>query len=821
MEEKTGQWLKGLGVIALIWLGGVIIDRIWFAVDHTIPAWDQAEHLNGAIQYWEALQKPRWFDSHWWRNLWLLSPKVPPLTYILTVPFFHLSGISEESATLLLLPFSAMLLVSIYGLGTILFDISVGILAALLCQLMPGLYYYRLEFLLDFPLAAIVTFSFCLLTVWYFCHEEKPWIGWLRAIAFGLSVGCAFLIKQPALFFLFTPIVWVTGRSLWQKRWARVGQLFVAFLSCLLVAYPWYRTNWLLMITSGKRATVDSALIEGDPALNTIGAWTYYWQVLPYYLSWILLIVPIVALILSWIYWPRRKPLKEVHQKWLWLVLFLFGGYFLSSLNVNKDARYILPLFPVISLVLAVGLLSWRGRYAKLVRWATVGGAFILMLLNIFPLGGDSVTALLSPKMSHHPTMNQQWHHEDVIGEILDTSPYLRTTLGVLPSTEEVNQRNYSFYGGKVGSQVAGRQVGVREKDIDQDVRSLNWFLTKTGYQGSIPASQPQIVQRVETDPEFQQKKTWQLPDNSTLSLYRRTAPLVEVNPAPITSPKVELTNITIPEKAPPGSPVPVTYEWSGSWQELQRGIVLLSWENSESNQRWLHDHGIGMGELHSGRLQPQDLNKGFGVIETTAMQAPQNIAPGVYTLSAKYLNRDTGESYPISIPNIQITIDPDTPAPAAPELDLGTQLRLSASRIGEGIKGIEPIFELTNRINQYDATQDYVLQTDKALSYRFQNESPPDKLSLGYGLAISKVLQQDVDGAIDTIKKVIDIDGNNPYHHAYLAFLYLYDWRPAPAQEALDAAMKINPAIPELKTLKGVAFIMQGNLIQAWNLLK
>ncbi len=36
----------------------------------------------------------------------------------------------------------------------------------LICQFLPGLYYYRLEYLLDFPLAAIVTFSYFCLTWW-------------------------------------------------------------------------------------------------------------------------------------------------------------------------------------------------------------------------------------------------------------------------------------------------------------------------------------------------------------------------------------------------------------------------------------------------------------------------------------------------------------------------------------------------------------------------------------------------------------------------------------------------------------------------------
>ncbi len=189
----------------------------------------------------------------------------------------------------------------------------------------------------------------------------------------------------------------------------------------------------------------------------------------------------------------------------------------------------------------------------------------------------------------------------------------------------------------------------------------------------------------------------------------------------------------------------------------------------------WMHDHGIAMGGLMAEKLTPEEQQKGFEVTEKTAMQSAAT--PGVYRLSAVYLNRETGETYPIKT-NAQITIDPQVSKLATPELDLVTQLRLKSANIGQGLTGIEPIFELTNRINQYDSIQDYVLQADKAFSYRLQQQNPPDKLSLAYGLAISKVLQQDVAGAIKATEEMIKIDPHNPYHYAYQGFIYLYDWQ-------------------------------------------
>jgi tetratricopeptide (TPR) repeat protein len=311
-------------------------------------------------------------------------------------------------------------------------------------------------------------------------------------------------------------------------------------------------------------------------------------------------------------------------------------------------------------------------------------------------------------------------------------------------------------------------------------------------------------------------EKTWQLPDDSTLSLHRKIDPSVTVKPLETAPKQVELREIAIAEKASPNQPIPVVYKWAGDWQQLKSGIVILTWQEVDGKDYWMHDHGIAMGGLMAEKLTPEEQQNGFEVTEKTAMQSAAT--PGVYRLSAVYLNRETGETYPIKT-NAQITIDPQVPKLATPQLDLVTQLRLKSANIGQGLTGIEPIFQLTNRINQYDSIQDYVLQADKAFSYRLQQQNPPDKLSLAYGLAISKVLQQDVEGAIKATEEMIKIDPHNPYHYAYQGFIYLYDWQPQAAQKVLDQARKLNPDSEEIKTLNAVAALMGGNLVKAWQL--
>ncbi len=637
-------------------------------------------------------------------------------------------------------------------------------------------------------------------------------------------------MKQTALFFLLTPIAWVGFAALRQRRWGRLAQLLGSLCLSVLLFAPWYRTNWLLILTSGKRATLDSAVVEGDASLNTLEAWTYYWHQLPNQVSLPLLLVPIFGLLLYWGH--VKEDVKEERQtdkkiifsspppplpySLKWLAIFWLGSYLLSSLNPNKDDRYILPYLPVLSLFLAYGLTCSRHLWGKRTRVYAVGLAIILMLLNLFPVGGllgSWMTQTLSPKSEHYPYIGQELPHQEVIAQIIKTEPYLRSTLGVLPSTGEINQHNFNYYGALKNFQVYGRQVGIRKNFLEQDRRSLSWFLTKTDDQGSIPETQATIVEAVQTSADFELNKSWKLPDRSILKLYHQKLPPVKVKSLLAkTTPRIILSRVTVPKKAPPGIPVPVTYEWSGSSQELQQGLVLLTWRNSD-NFKWLHDHGIAMGALHSTS------NQHLSVMERMAMLPSADIAPGSYTLEATYLNRISGENYPISVPKVTLQIDPQATAVPAPELDLVTQLRILGANLSQGASALEQIFDEIGRINQYDPNQDYLVQGRLTLAYRLEHIA--QNRDWVYALGLANVLERRVNDAIASFTKVTQLDAKNPYAYGYLAFVQLYNWQPAAAQKSLQPGLAKNPNITELKQLSAVASLMQGNIIKAWQIYK
>jgi hypothetical protein len=481
----------------------------------------------------------------------------------------------------------------------------------------------------------------------------------------------------------------------------------------------------------------------------------------------------------------------------------------------------------------------------------------LLMVVNLWPV--DDLSRINSRQPGqHHAYTGPVWPIREAIAEIVQTEPDLRSTLGVLPSTPTVNQHNLNYYGALANFQVYGRQVGTRRSQVDQDVRSLNWFLTKTGDQGSVPEAQAATVQAVQASPDFRLHKTWQLPDGSTLQLYHRQSPDIQVKPTDITPPpQIKLEKVIVPPSSPPGQPVPVTYQWLGNWQDLQNGLVLMSWEQASrgsggaeaqgsrgageqrttnkqqatnnqqpttNNQQptttnqinyWLHDRAIGLGKLLPPRNSVSSSNS-VSITEALAMLPPADIAPGIYTLKAEYLNRQTGETYPLEVPNnVQIKIGPTAAASPAPELDLVTQLRSLATALPLGVDALGPVFDDIGRINQYDPTQDYLTQAELTLKARLSRQ---DNLYYAYNLALAMVLKKDAQGAIAALEKVIQLDPKNSYAHGYLAFVNLYDWRPSAAEKALKPALEIDPNRQEFQIINALTALFQGNLLKTWH---
>lgn len=824
-QQPDWVWLLGL------WLLGVGVDRLWFALDQSAPAWDQAEYLTAALTYAHALRSPQWFSGDWWVAFWQLSPKVPPLVAIATVPFLWLFGPTADAATMVNAASAALLLGSVYAIGRRLFDRPTGLWAAALCWLMPGLWRVRLDYLTDFPLVAVVAAATAALILWATGYRWRGWSArrsrWAGAIALGVLLGAGLLVKQPVVFFVIGPLAVVLGRALWRSQWEQLAQGLAALAIAAVMAGPWYRTNWLFILSGGKRATIDSAIAEGDPGLGSIDAWIYYLKLVPQHLSWPILGVALAGGCLWFLRYQARLALGSLPttrtgdrpRGWWWLLLLWGSAYVLCSLLINKDWRYVLPYWPVGAIALARGWLMWRSR----VRWSALGITAAVMLLGWF--GPAQAVSAIVPGQARSVQWGPPLPHAAVVQAVIDRAPWLQSTIGVLPSTAALNQHNVNAFGAARDFQVYGRQVGADPKAVARDGRSLDWYLLKTGDQGSMRGrgrrqAQAATVATLRSSPDLQPVERWPLADGSEWQLLQRRLPAVSVSLDAQANLPLRLT-AQLPESAPPGQPLPVNYRWQGTVQQLQDHVALLTWQREPTPDRppgrtgWIDDRAIGQGRL---RLPGDRPEQGVRVLDRSVTLPPPDLAPGRYRLWASLVLSDpTGRQppQPISIAtDAAVTIDPAAAAQPAPELDGVAQLRLLGLDLRSGRAGLERVFNTIGQINQYDPTQAYVHQAIETLRLRLVNQ--PKRLGWRYGLGLAQVLARDIPGAIDNFQQIVQQDAQNPWAHGYFALVNLYDWRTATAQPAITRALALAPRQPEFHYLQAIAHVQRWELGRA-----
>lgn len=805
------DWLILVG----LWLAIAIADGLWLLNDQSPPAWDQGEHLTRALNFWRVLQQPEWLNPDWWTTLWRQSPGYrAPLVYLATVPIFNILGRGFDQAVVVNTLFAGLLMGILYGLGRSLFNRSTGLWAAGLSLTVPMLYTLRLDYLLDLGLVTAVTATFASLTGW---RGAKPAARWGWAIAAGLGVGLSILAKPTAVLFLVAPLGWIALESiLTRPRWHHLMQWGLAAMAAWIVCGPWIQTNWLTILTNSQSNNANWIAPELVPdSLRSI--LSYYVRMLPRLVTYTLLIAGVLGGVVGVLLTRSRGRTLSIHTgsvrwKWAWLSSFLLGSYGMLTLLHNKDPRHIAPVVPILVLVLTRGLTLPPHPGGRWLRWGLAGLMAGWMVAAVLPGTPPPASRLMRTLYPGPP-----WPHTAVVNTITTQAPYLRSTLGVIPNTAQVNPLTFDFYGAGQDFRVYSRELGFNPDFVAMDARSVPWMLTKTGNQSPTTETKLALSELVTQSPEFEVMQTWPLPDGSTLSLHHQAEPPVEVASSDQVTATVTLTAVTLPPAAAPGQTIPATYELLGPWDALRHGLLVLSWqpEGDGSSTSWIHDHGIGLGQILA---QPGEMLEGsFVVVERLGMVLPEILTPGTYKLRAEYLDRRTGTAQPLVVPQVALVIDPGKIPVAAPEPDLVGVLHRLSQGLSKG--DIEPVFATVGRINQYDPVQDYLPQAELAMAYRLTQSS--NQLPWLYTQVMAQVLQQDARGAIATLEQITTLTPDNIYPWLYKGFVHLYAWQPRLAESALDRAAAIEGTLPELQILRAVAALQQLNLWRTWQYLR
>ncbi|MDM3846034.1 MAG: hypothetical protein PT116_13540 [Aphanizomenon gracile PMC638.10] len=791
-------------ILLTIWLIGLMIDRTWFFLDESIPAYDQSAHLTGALHHYRIFQNLNILSGDWWLSLWQLTPSYrAPFVYICTVPFLVLFGKGHDQASLVNLLYTAIIILSVYHLGNYLFpNRRIGITASIFCLLFPIMGIIRTDYLLDYGLTAIVIATFTVLTIWK--DSYTGFLSWILTLLLGIGIGLIMLSKPTGFIFILIPSICTLIIFISKRKFIKLIQTGLSLILAWLIAGSWYSVNWLTIITSALNAN-HVGKGEGDPSATTIAGWLYYPQAIPETVGFPILFVSIGIFL---IYLFKRRGTQDFLPDNLsksalsWLFISLISSYIICSLGTNKNIRFILPCFPVISLILAYFLNLIDNIWFNRLRLATFVLSGIVLLNNLFPLPLIQVWG-----GKHLPNdESKKYPLAELMAKINQTTPYLRTTLGVIPvSTPQVNEFTLDYFGTLADFRIYGRKLTMKLSQVDQDLQYLSWYVTKDNEPdepGEKGETKRKLKSLVESDPALKLQSDWVLPHGDKLRLYHRKNPHIVVEKINSNNNSISLEKVIIANQLIKNQNNSVTYQITGAWDELQNGFLLLKWQNGKS--AWYHDHAIALGNLYCGiKCHPQG---NFRVIENLATFIPQELPLGKYQLSALYLDKINGKTTPLNIPKIIVNVTDTGKLSKTPPLDLVSRMSQLAVDLRQG--KLDNIFVQIDNFNQYDPTQDYLKQIEFAANYYLENE--PNNLNWRYTLVLSQLLQRKAKSLIQNLTELTKYDHQNPYTWLYLAFVYLYDFQPKQAQKQLIVAEKLKPDIPELKTLKTVTNIMR-----------
>ena len=514
-------WLLWLG----IWLLATLWDRSWLALDHRLPAWDQADYLNAALNHGRALGWLPGGEWQGWGRLLDLSPKLPPAAAIAGAGVMALAGDSTDQASWVLSLWNGLLLLVT---GCWARDLALGsqgtdrrgrltlaagrvagravwlsALAMALTALLPGLASLRVTYLLEIPLTAT-----CLLALWRLARwRAQP--DWQRALLAGGSIGLAMLVKQSSLLVLTVPACWA-ALACWSRdrRWILRCQALLAASMTMAMVMPWLHHNWITALSGTIRATFTSAALENDPGALQLAGWLYYPTALVGQLGLAIPLAALLGLALR-LRLPRlgRNPggrqVLPSSAGWRWFWLCLISGWLLTTLSPNKDARYAAPLLPLI----AIGL-AW-GWWWLLQAWPRAGA---ILLSLVAAMGVSNAFVTTQPR--------RPWPVDAAVARARQAA--IANTLVVVPSTPQLNQHTVSYLGTRAGGHTLGRQLGKTAEEIQPTLDGARQILLATGPQESVKHWASRLGDAVRTSGLFQRSGSWPRPDGGILELWER-----------------------------------------------------------------------------------------------------------------------------------------------------------------------------------------------------------------------------------------------------------------------------------------------------------
>ena len=483
--------LSLVGLAAFLSIQALVLAR-WTAVDTRPPAWDQAIHLETALDYKEGLDKLHPVPK----------PGMPPFPPLYHFALQRAMGAADPAHGALWVNFGYFVVLTLCLFGLILefrndWAAPVAAVAFVCAPAVQELLYSQL---VDLPVLACSVAAY-----WAFIRSEEFSI-WAPSLAFGVLFAVGMLHKWS--FFSYMIPVYVSWLRAASRKGSKGPMLASAALAVALTL-PWYAMNWPLLLPRLFQASADFAVPvwQGAAFLTYLATSVSGLGPALWAMGWIGVIVP--------------KYRRREHEGWL-ITFWVLSSYVFWAIVPNRQMRFLLPGLPGLA-VLAVG--SWPpALIAGLLGFQLLGAAnyaqgWLGPIILPTPLGSVDL-------FDNNPPKHEDWHLDDILTDAekrRDPAEPI-ADLVLIANHARFNAPTFTWRRRALHLEhVRVRGVNKRLCEFAQFVLLKGGELGPASVIGELP-----LAARLVTSPDkwfargYEKAASWPLPDGSEAILYQR-----------------------------------------------------------------------------------------------------------------------------------------------------------------------------------------------------------------------------------------------------------------------------------------------------------
>ena len=752
--------------LILIILISVLIDKIYHANTFYLPGWDQGYHLTNLFSTYSIFANINLSSFDWWDNLWRISDTYRgPFTYIISSFFLLIFGKNYENSLISNNIFSIIIILCIFNIAREIGNNKAGIWGALIFAFNPYIFDQRVDYLIDISQVCFINLNFFIL--FKFIKNKG---GVLLSFILGITLGFVFLTKPTGLLFLVLPYIcafffYLKNSKL--KKFVFVD-IVIFITSFLITVWPWLSINWLTILTSIFNSWQWGIKYQDGLEANTLEGIIFYpREIINLIGTYILGSFFIVGLI---DYFKNSKEekffLRRLHnfsKKYIFLLSLPINILIICTLMSTKDLRFVLPIFPCLCIFSGLFISSLR-------KYSWINYYKILLLIIIISTSVLHLFNQINISKNFKKNSNIYWPHKEIIEKVNGLSPNLESVVAVIPDTRELNTFNLAAEAKLQDTNVNIMQVMSNEKTNKEDLNRFSWFLLKDGDQGTMTNDAKQkLAQLINESDRFESYESWNLPDGSKASLYKR---------------KKMNESVRFISENYPRTTLDLFFKGNGLTINLKGNEEILNNSNlliDAKNKKEKYEINIALPKIYNYK------NRNIEIIKNITLDNPINFKE-ILKFNALILSKQN-QDFPILINDLTYEKNINNLFKKEFEINKINELDKMGKYLKEG--DFDKLFHLVGLVNQSDPSQKYLKDAEQIFKYRSKLNKKNNYYL--YNIAISQILQRKSTEAASTLNELTKLEPNNSNLYLAKAVVDIYNFNPRKAEKNINLAIRFN----------------------------